>query len=182
MAVRLQHEQPTRMHLPRTHRAQPPGKHRAQVLSRSPPTFPRQPSHPSEPKEAIVLTAGRWTRKGTSSSTQAVRHCTLRVPLTVALHVFAIRHGCSLACARLCTALLCVHVCSPALKNVKTRKRGRAALAAVTGGQLLLSACPGSRRQLCPQPGPGGDQPPPPSGSGTIWSGVNPAAVPGAAE
>lgn len=88
-------------------------------LTRSPPTFPRPPSHHPEPKEAVVPAAGRRSTTGEPSSAQVVRHRTPRVPPAVALLVFAVRHGRSPACARLRTALLCVRV---ALRHSQTSR------------------------------------------------------------
>lgn len=95
--ARLRREQPTRMLLPRPHRAQAAGKHRTHVLIRGPPTFSRHPSHHSEPEEAVV-------------------------PAAAALHVFAVRHGCSLACARLRATLLCVR---PAARHSEASRPGK---------------------------------------------------------
>lgn len=97
--------------------------------------------------------AGRRSTKGEPSSTQAVRHRPLRVPPAVVLHVFAVRHGRSPARARLCAARLCVRVAVRHSQTSRPGERGRAARAAVTAGRSLLSAHPGGRRQLCPQPG-----------------------------
>lgn len=93
-------------------------------LIRSPPAFPRPPSHHSEPKEAVVPAAGRWSTKGEPSSTQVVRHRTLRLPPAVVLHVFAARHGRSPARACPCTALLCVRLAVRHSQTSRPRERG----------------------------------------------------------